>query len=327
MDNYIKFSIIVPVYNVELFLEECLDSLKKIMTNQCECILVNDGSTDKSREIAEQFCSTNAGFQCLNKENGGLSDARNYGLQHAIGEYVIFVDSDDVVSPVLIEAINKALEYNNTDVVYFNYIKFSNDLSLKRLAQNVEDISIKYSDRKDLAHMPNFAWARVAKRKTYDNNKFPVGVIYEDVYTSPYITQHAGVVAFIKSPLYGYRKRSGSITTISAEKQFELFDAVSLLKERYERREIEFIFYSTALVNLSQSCVVSLARIDNPCKHVIYRRVIIEEFNKLTFREIITSLSCFKFKILSIASKYSIGLYVIEKILRPVVLFSDKRNH
>lgn len=327
MDNYIKFSIIVPIYNVELFLEECLDSIKKIMTEQCECILVNDGSTDNSKDIAEQFCRANIGFQCLNKENGGLSDARNYGLQHAIGEYIIFVDSDDVVSPVLIEVLNNALKLNDADVVYFNFIKFFNSNDLKELAQCVEHVPIEYAGRENLARMPNFAWARVAKRKVYDHNRFPVGVIYEDVYTSPYITQHASVVAFIGSPLYGYRKRSGSITTISAEKQFELFDAVNLLKERYECGEIYFIFYSTALVNLSQSCVVSLVRINNHLKRAKYRRVINQEFNKLTFWEIIKSLSNFKFKILSIVSKYPIGLYAIEKILRPVVLFSDKRNH
>ncbi|HHD2942304.1 TPA: glycosyltransferase family 2 protein, partial [Enterobacter kobei] len=269
------------------------------MTDQCECILVNDGSTDNSRDIAEHFCWTNPGFQCLNKENGGLSDARNYGLQHAIGEYVIFVDSDDVVSPVLIEALSNALKFNNSDVVYFNFIKFFNSNAMKELAQCVENVTIEYAGREKLARMPNFAWARVAKRKIYDNNRFPIGVIYEDVYTSPYITQHASVVAFIDSPLYGYRKRSGSITTISAEKQFELFEAVSLLRGRYERGEIDFIFYSTAFVNLSQSCVVSLVRIDNSLKRAKYRRVINQEFNKLTLWEIIKSFSNFKFKILS----------------------------
>lgn len=327
MGKSVKYSIIVPIYNVERFLKDCLDSIQKAMTEECECILINDGSTDNSGHIAEAYCETQKFFHYYKKENGGLSDARNFGLQFAKGEYILFVDSDDIVSPIIIHALNVALERSNTDVVYFNFLKFYSNNVTNLLASDINHLQIRYSGRKELAKMPNFAWARVARRNLYAENKFPIGVIYEDVFTSPYITQKSTVVAFIDLPLYGYRKRSGSITTDSAESQFKLFEAVKLLKARQEKGEVEFVFYSTALINLSQSCLVSLARIEDANTRSIYRKIIKNEFDKLTFNNIVVSYSKVKFKCLAMASKITLGLYLLETILRPVVLFSDKRNH
>ncbi len=327
MENCVKYSIIVPIYNVERFLKDCLDSIQNAMTDECECILINDGSTDNSGNVAEVYCKTHEFFHYHEKENGGLSEARNFGLQFAKGEYILFVDSDDVVSPIIIHAINVALETKNTDVVYFNFLKFYSGNVINLLAGDINDLQIRYSGRKELSKMPNFAWARVVRRKLYAENKFPVGVIYEDVFTSPYITQQATVVAFIDLPLYGYRKRGGSITTDSAERQFKLFEAVKLLKARQERGEVEFVLYSTTLINLSQSCLVSLARIEDANTRSIYRKLIKNEFNALTFKNIVFSYSKVKFKCLAMASRISFGLYILERVLRPVVLFSDKRNH
>ncbi|QOV62486.1 glycosyltransferase family 2 protein [Kosakonia pseudosacchari] len=327
MGKCVKYSIIVPIYNVDRFLKDCLDSIQNAMTDECECILINDGSTDNSGHIAEVYCETQAFFHYYKKENGGLSDARNFGLQFAKGEYILFVDSDDVISPIIIHAIDIALKKSNTDVVYFNFLKFYSGNVIKLLANDINGLQIRYSGRKELSQMPNFAWARVARRNLYTENKFPTGIIYEDVFTSPYISQQSTVVAFIDLPLYGYRKRSGSITTDSAEKQFKMFEAVKLLKARQEKGEVEFVFYSTALINLSQSCLVSLARIEDANTRRIYRKFIKNEFNALTFKNIMVSYSKIKFKCLAMASKITLSLYVLEKILRPVVLFADKRNH
>ncbi|HGW5056993.1 TPA: glycosyltransferase family 2 protein [Citrobacter koseri] len=327
MGKCIKYSIIVPIYNVELFLKDCLDSIKNSMTDDCECILVNDGSTDSSGMIAEKYCASNERFHYYAKDNGGLSDARNFGLHFATGVYVLFVDSDDIVSPVLIKAVDQALKNNNADVVYYNYLKFYSESVIDLFTKKGREFHIRYSGKEELSQKPNFAWARVAKRSVYFENHFPVGVIYEDVYTSPYITQNANVVGFIDTPLYGYRKRAGSITTTSAEKQFQLFETVKLLKNRQESKELDFKFYSTALVNLSQSCLVSLVRIEDTTTRSFYRKKIKDEYRNLSCSQILNSYSKLKFKCLSLVSKSTIGLYLLEKILRPVVLFSDKRNH
>lgn len=98
-------SIIVPVYNVEEYLNECLDSIKRQTYKNIEVILVNDGSTDGSKEICERYCKNDSRFKLINQENQGLSETRNVGVRASIGEYIFFVDSDDVVKVDILEIL------------------------------------------------------------------------------------------------------------------------------------------------------------------------------------------------------------------------------
>lgn len=116
MDVHKLISVIVPVYNVEEYLEECLDSIKYQTHKNIEVILVNDGSTDGSKEICELYCKNDSRFKLINQVNQGLSEARNVGLQESVGEYIFFVDSDDVIKVDILETLLIFMT-DNVDIV------------------------------------------------------------------------------------------------------------------------------------------------------------------------------------------------------------------
>ena len=109
-------SIIVPVYNVESYLKECLESIRHQSYTDIEVILVNDGSTDSSKEICERFCQADSRFRLINQENKGLSAARNRGVKESVGEYIMFVDSDDVINTKVLEVLLPCMK-TDVDIV------------------------------------------------------------------------------------------------------------------------------------------------------------------------------------------------------------------
>lgn len=124
----VKFSIIVPVYNVEKYLNNCIESLLNQKFDNFEIILVNDGSTDKSGLMCDNYASTNKNISVIHKDNGGLSDARNIGIANAKGEYIIFVDSDDFIEPESLKKFNELIEKKGKpDVIITRIKKFYED--------------------------------------------------------------------------------------------------------------------------------------------------------------------------------------------------------
>ena len=130
-----KFSLIVPVYNTEKYLSRCLDSIENQTLDDYEVIIVNDGSTDDSKKIIDKYLN-NEKFICIDKENGGLSDARNVGVAHSSGEYLIFIDSDYYISYQMLEIINNSLEHD-IDIVKFQF-KYVYDDVKKDVNDNIE---------------------------------------------------------------------------------------------------------------------------------------------------------------------------------------------
>ena len=119
-----KISIIIPMYGVEKYLRRCLDSVLNQTFTDWQAICVDDGSPDKSGEIAEEYAERDERFIVLHKENGGLSDARNYGMPHATGEYIMYLDSDDFIHPQTMEIAWNLAQRNNSDIVSFTYDRF-----------------------------------------------------------------------------------------------------------------------------------------------------------------------------------------------------------
>lgn len=323
-----QFSLVIPIYNVESYLEECLDSIIMQECKNFECLLIDDGSTDNSAQICKAYVKKDSRLIYYYKDNGGLSDARNYGLELAVGDYIVFIDSDDVVSGKLLSRLNMAINIFQADVVYFDHAKF-----YAEGRQVLPDFNFELNDSKlmnisciELAQKPNFAWARVARRNLYDNNHFPVGFIYEDALTSSILCAKARTIVYIKEKLYGYRKRANSITTSSAERQFKLFETVKLLKDRVTNDQVPYEYYSTAFVNLIQSCLVSLVRIDDRNIRNKYKKIILEEYGEITIIDILNCFSLKKFKILTLLSKNKFTLAILSFALRPLVLFSDKKG-
>ena len=123
--NVVKISVIVPVYNVEKYLEKCLDSLVNQTLKDIEIIIVNDGSLDNSQEIIDKYAKKHKTIKSYIKENGGLSDARNYGIKQASGKYISFIDSDDYVKENMYELMYNKLEEKNLKVS--DYVDCDND--------------------------------------------------------------------------------------------------------------------------------------------------------------------------------------------------------
>ena len=173
-----KVSIIVPIYNVEKYLEKCLESLVNQTLDDIQIILVNDGTKDNSGEIAKQYQEKHPNkIIYLEKENGGLSDARNYGIPYATGEYVAFLDSDDYVELNLYEEMYNLAQKEKSDMVECDFIwEYPNE--------SKRDTGLIYEDRKEMLEKVRVvAWNKLIKREILEKHqiRFPKGYRYEDV--------------------------------------------------------------------------------------------------------------------------------------------------
>lgn len=211
-----QFSIIVPVYNVDLFLRECLHSIMKQSFIDYECLLIEDGSTDSSGAICDELCQSDNRFKCIHKTNGGLSDARNSGIKEACGRYVLFVDADDVISDDSLFLFNNAIEkYNSPDVVCMNMrtfgksnvsFPFSDSEVLFTGSRNVRK---SYFDRKWYEMAVN----KAVKRDIIEKNRlyFCKGLKHEDTLWSFLLTMSINSLVLIPYVSYFYRIRECSI--------------------------------------------------------------------------------------------------------------------
>jgi glycosyltransferase involved in cell wall biosynthesis len=241
-EKMIKVSVIVPVYNMEKYLEKCMDSLLNQTLEEIEIIVIDDGSTDKSPEILERYKTLSDKIICVRKENGGRSDARNDGLPYATGEYIGYLDSDDYVDSEMYEVMyNKASE-QGSDIVECN---------LHHTYAGYEDTEIVakyYTQEELLCNGRGVAWNKIYKRDwlVEANVKFPKGLIYEDMAffwkLVPYIRKYDYVDI---APVH-YVQRSSSINNASSERTMHVFDILrdvtDFYKEHgfYEQYEKEF---------------------------------------------------------------------------------------
>ena len=239
-----KVSVIVPVYNVEVYLEKCLDSLINQTLDEIEIICVNDGSTDRSGDILECYKKEYPNIKIINKKNGGLSDARNSGLKHVNGKYIGFIDSDDWAELDMFEKLYNQAEKYNADICISNYNEVYED-GIKK----VDDIEEKYP----ILHEAS-VWNKLFKREFIEKNNalFPVGLWYEDNAFTYRLLLSNPVITNISDYLYNYRKvREGSIMNSQASsKIYDMYKIGDELSEYakdkclsdYDKVQFEFIF-------------------------------------------------------------------------------------
>ena len=245
-----KISVIVPVYNVYDYLEKCLNSLVNQTDTDFEVIVVNDGSTDKSQEIIDKYSKKYSNIKSFIKENGGLSSARNFGLEKASGDYVLFLDSDDYYEPNTIEVLKQNV-IDNDIVVFKMFIDSENYIKKAPLdaSENVDGDLVK----KYLVANPS-ACNKMIKKSLFDDNdiSFLLNRYYEDLGTTPLLATKTNKIKFIDNNLYHYLKREDSIMNKSnynkkIEDIFYVVDFVSHyfknngVYEKY-KDEIEFIY-------------------------------------------------------------------------------------
>lgn len=217
MDELI--SVIVPVYNVEGYLKECVDSIINQTYWNIEIILVDDGSPDNCGIICDEYLKKDSRIKVIHKENGGLSDARNEGKKIANGQYIAFVDSDDYISPIFIEVLHKAITERECDVVAINGPTdfWDGERLVRPLTINIKDCKIEYLSSKDALEKMLYqeistgAPFKLYKKSILDEIEFPKGYLYEDVATTYKVFLKSENAAIIYADLYAYRKRKDSI--------------------------------------------------------------------------------------------------------------------
>lgn len=222
----IKVSIIVPVYNVEKYLTKCLDSLINQTLSEIQIIIVNDGATDGSQKIIDMFQRKSNKIQAFLKSNGGLSDARNYGLTFATGEYIGFVDADDFVETDMFEILYNKAKQDDSDIVECN---------LRHTYPDKEDIEIgkQIQDKKEMLMFGrSVVWNKIYKRDWLLQTKviFPKGLIYEDVEFFIKLIPHIRMYSYVDAASIHYVQRSNSLNNFSSVKTL---DILSILNNIY----------------------------------------------------------------------------------------------
>ena len=210
-------SVIVPVYKVEEYLRQCLDSIINQTYKNLEIILVDDGSPDKCGEICEEYAKNDSRITVYHKENGGLSDARNYGMQRSHGEYITFVDSDDVIKTNLAEALMAVTEKYDSDMAVCPPHESAYDSSLHDFSSgekiytgciDTEDALRKLLYQEEIFNTS--AWGKIYRRGVIEGIEYPKGIFVEDLATTYRIMLNCRTVSFTSEKLYGYRLRHDS---------------------------------------------------------------------------------------------------------------------
>ncbi|HFI0107109.1 TPA: glycosyltransferase family 2 protein [Streptococcus suis] len=230
-------SIIVPIYNVEKFLPRCIESICNQSYENIEILLINDGSTDGSEQICVDFMARDPRIRYFLKENGGLSDARNYGIERAQGKYLSFIDSDDFVESDFILRLYDALVQQNASVAIAGFSKVDENGTIlkKELLENEElvltgrEVCKKLHSEKGQVFV--VAWNKLYKKELFSNVQYAKGKIHEDEYIAYQLFYDLDRIAVVNDSLYYYVERQESITrTQMTDLRFECLIEYQLLR-------------------------------------------------------------------------------------------------
>ena len=228
-----KVSIIVPVYNVEKYVEKCLKSLVDQTLQEIEIIVVDDGSQDDSKNIIDKYIKKYPDkVKYLYKENGGLSSARNFGIPYANGEYIAFLDSDDYVEPTMYEEMYHLAKKEDSDMVECDFIwEYPN--------KKKYDCGVVYNGKKEAIEKARVvAWNKLIKREIIENEKmeFPFGLRYEDVEFFYKLVPSLNKISFMKKYFIHYVQRDNSIANTQNTKTKDIFKVLNNVIEFYKNK-------------------------------------------------------------------------------------------
>lgn len=278
-------SVVVPIFNVQDYLRECIDSILGQTYKNIEIILVDDGSNDDCPQICDEYKLKDERISVIHKENGGLSDARNKGLEFSTGEYICFIDSDDYIDCKFIEKLFKLVIENGSDIAICSYYKTS-ESSVCIDEQEKECVEL-YGGEEIISRifLDNYlkyivAWNKLYKKSLFKGISYPVGLIHEDEATTCQLFFSARKVVLTNSKLYFYRIRESSITnsTMSVHKLQAKLDALSIRRSFFKEKQL-FEYYSKDILvylkQISKNCYIAQT-ID-----IQYMKKMEQEFRKI----------------------------------------------
>ncbi|GFI40945.1 putative glycosyltransferase EpsJ [Thomasclavelia cocleata] len=237
-------SVIIPVYNVEKYLHRCVDSVINQTYSNLEIILVDDGSTDTSSQICDEYKNLDERIVVIHKENGGLSDARNVGFDISKGEYILFLDSDDWMEKEAVDLLKLKMEEYQVDVVQSNFLyKYEDNHEINGLKILGQDqVLNNFSAMEQLIKnetIKNFAWGKLYKRKLLEGIKFPYGKLFEDTYWIHQVFARASNILLLDIPLFNYWQRCNSISYSFSIKKLDILDGYLerriFIKDKYPK--------------------------------------------------------------------------------------------
>ena len=249
MNDDTLISVIIPIYNVEKYIKQCIESVLKQTYKKIEIILVDDGSPDQCGEICDEYVKRDERIRVIHKKNGGLSDARNKGLEMSSGEYVIFIDSDDYIAPTMIEKLFLACEKFDAQIAtcFFERVEGKHEtrekqselqLVTKRRYGGKELLVSLYSTTN--SPIAFVAWNKLYKKDLFlsNNIRYPVGKYHEDTFTTYKLIYMSTYVVVINEILYFYRVRPESITTEAfTMKRLDCLEAMAEETDFYESND------------------------------------------------------------------------------------------
>lgn len=265
-----EVSIIVPVYQVEKYIRQCVDSILAQTFTDFELILVDDGSKDQSGQICDEYARMDERVRVIHKENGGAADTRNRGMDQAVGNYVMFVDSDDYIAPTMLECLYKNILNENADIGACNYLYFFENDRKKDFATNVKSEVLTGTEifyyRKNERNYGfwTVVWNKLMKRETVGKVRFRSGKYYEDEFWANEIYQMNIKIVTIPDCLYYYRQHENS--TMRQKKIARSLDIIEAFQERiyiylkeqkYSEQAYKVLVYSLEHLQESKSLITN----------------------------------------------------------------------
>lgn len=251
-------SVIVPIYNVEQYLEQCIQSICIQSYKNLEIILVDDGSPDRCSEICDEWAQKDSRIHVIHKQNGGLSDARNVGIEYAKGKYIAFVDSDDWIEEDLFQKMWNELQCNNAQIAACKIVKvFEKSCEEQKIHSKQKIFSSKEALQTLLIGQDFCAvvWNKLYCRDIIGDIRFPVGRLHEDEFFTYRVMANASKLVLVSEGKYYYRQRGGSIMDKWSVKHLDVLDAFNermhFLKEYYPDLYVidKFNFYLACACN------------------------------------------------------------------------------
>ncbi len=314
-ENSDLISVIVPIYNVELYLSKCITSIISQTYFNLEIILVDDGSTDSCPIICDKFKKLDKRIKVLHKKNGGLSDARNKGIDIAIGKYIMFVDSDDYLDEKIVEFLYTSLINNKADIATCNIANYYwNKPVINDKNKNIELIMNNCDALEDLNyqnHTTTSACAKLYLKELFSNIRYPYGKICEDLGTTYLLFGKAKRVVFNSKRMYFYLQRNNSIINSNRIKfNKNRLDAIkfaqdiveytadnfpSIIDSSINRLFSEYIYIVDKIPNCKEYTGIKKEIFNNIKK---YRKQVIKDANTIIFIKASAFVSFFGYSIL-----------------------------
>lgn len=278
--NNKQISIIVPIYNIEAYIKQCIDSIIRQSYRNIEIILVDDGSKDRSGAICDEYAQIDSRIKVIHKQNGGVSSARNVGLDHAKGDYIMSVDPDDWVEPSFCEDAIEMINKYDVDIVVFGYKSrylnkaVEHKTTHPRLLER--DEAIRHLVLLDEPSMISHQWNKIIKKNLFEHLRYPEGMIYEGTSISYRLFYQVSHIYLSDKLLYNYRMRMSSQVGTANRKRIKnsidrfvaLSDRLDFIKAYYPDPEL----IESQTTRIAKTCMVTMKCLkqDNPETKRIY---------------------------------------------------------